>query len=242
MGTGSNDKIVLVAVLKDRRDRNLLLKERWYRIPLAHLPKRHFQYIAFYQPLGLGTHGKKIEYYSRRVKAIKTKRVELLPNELDHPRAQDDYLKYEFEKIEKLKRPVRNVIPRRISFGFTSLHKLLTAGDILQLYGVTPAEQIIQKRLAKLGIQTKPQLSVVIKKCRFRIDLAVISLNNKIAVECDNAKAHAGKLVLTRDKIKDRYLRRAGWKVIRLSEKAILKDPDACALAIQKLALSFRRS
>ncbi len=230
----SDDKTVLVAVLKDRRDRELLLKEKWYRIPVAYLPKRRFQYIAFYQPLGLGPNGKKIEYYAKPAKVSRAKRAELLPSEPNHPRSQDNYARYEFENIEKLARPVRNVIPRRVSFGFTTLEKLKTAGDILELYGVTPTEQIIQKYLARLGISARPQLPITIKGRRFRIDLAIVSLKHKLAVECDNTKAHAGKAQLAKDKTKDKYLRSAGWKVIRLSEEAILKDPEACVLRIQK--------
>jgi hypothetical protein len=94
---------VLVAVLKDERDLRYLLEEGWYRIPVSFLPKRRFTYIAFYQPAVFGQDGKQIEYYARIHSKTKAKRVDLLPGEPNHPRANDDYLKYTFGTIRKLR-------------------------------------------------------------------------------------------------------------------------------------------
>ena len=47
-------KTVLVGVLKSKDDLKILLEEKWYRIPIAFLPKRRFTHIAFYQPLEFG--------------------------------------------------------------------------------------------------------------------------------------------------------------------------------------------
>lgn len=98
MKAEANSKTVLVGVLKNKRDQRILLKEHWYRIPIAHLPKRKFEYITFYQPSGFGKTGKRIEYYAPISKKTVTKRIDLLPNESIHPRANDDYLRIEFKK------------------------------------------------------------------------------------------------------------------------------------------------
>ena len=120
-------KTVLVGVLKTRRDQKILLEKHWYRIPVLHLPKRNFKYIAFYQPLGFGKHGKRIEYYAQVSKTSISKRINLLPDESNHPRASDDYKRFEFKEILKLEKPIRNIIPRRIVFGFTTLKALLSS-------------------------------------------------------------------------------------------------------------------
>lgn len=39
---------------KNKEDRTILFKKKWYRIPLAYVPKRRFNYIAFYQPVLFG--------------------------------------------------------------------------------------------------------------------------------------------------------------------------------------------
>jgi hypothetical protein len=111
-------KSVLVGVLKSTHDLEILLRKKWYRIPLAFVPKRRFTHVAFYEPkTGFGARGGRIRYYARVSRVTVQKRVELLPQERAHCRAQDDYLKCSFRKIEKLARPVRNSIPRRGFFG-----------------------------------------------------------------------------------------------------------------------------
>ena len=161
--------------------------------------------------------------------------MELLPAETAHPRAREPYLKITFSEITKLPRAIRNIIPRRICFGFTDLPTLRSARDILELYGVPAIEQIVQKRLARLGTRTVAELPVAVNGKRFRIDLAIVSPTRKIAIECDNTKAHGIRSQILKDKIKDDLLRRAGWHVIRLKEKDIIENLDACVSWIARL-------
>jgi very-short-patch-repair endonuclease len=228
------DKNVLVGVLKSRADLDILLKEHWYRIPVEHLPKRKFKYVAFYLPVSFGTRGKRIEYYARISGKHICKRHELLPEEKKHPRAKNDYLKIEFKKISKLPRPVRNIIPRRISFGFTSLNALLSAGNILILYGVPPTEQIVKRQLDRIGINNKREFTVSKNGRKYRIDLAIISDKSRIAIECDNDKAHKSKNQKIKDRMKDLFLRRQGWHVIRLKERDIIERLDNCVKLIKR--------
>ena len=231
----SGDKIVLVSVLKSKNDRRILLRHRWYRIPVEFLPKRRFEYIAFYQPLIFGKHGKRIEYYGKVLRKKVYQRIQLLPKEPDHLRAKDDYLKVEFAELKRLPRPVRNIIPRRVFFGFTSLKNLLSARDILELYGVPATEQIVGRRLKRCGIKAASEFPIRIRGKRFRLDFAIIRGERCIAIECDNYKAHANKPQRRKDKMKDAYLRRAGWRIIRLKERDIIENLDSCIKRIQKV-------
>ena len=241
------DKTVLVGVLKSKNDLRILFRDHWYRIPAVFMPKRQFKYIAFYQPAIFGKNGKRIMYYARVAKQEKVKRIELLPKEKNHPRAHDDYTKITFRRIKKLPRPIKNIIPRRVSFGFTSLKKLLSAKDILELYGVPKTEQIMEKRLKRLGIKfiTEHSISMVRpthhKKegKRYRIDIAVFCRDGQIAVECDNRKAHSGRTQTAKDKKKDKFLKHLGWRVIRLTEKNIIERPDYCARRVEKAVQNF---
>ena len=227
--------VVLVGVLRSKNDRKILLQKRWYRIPIAFLPKRHFDYLAFYQPALFGKRGKRIEYYGRIMKIEKAKRVDLLPAERIHPRAHDDYMKFRFSKIEKLARPVKNIIPRRVSFGFTSLAKLFSSRNILELYDVPPIEQIIKKGLDRLGIKSQREYTISRGRRRFRIDLVVFCNRGTIAIECDNYKSHSDKLQIRKDKSKDSFLGRLNWRVIRLTEKEIIEKPSYCLNRVQKI-------
>ena len=229
---------VLVCILKDKRDLRILLKQHWYRIPVVYLPRRKFTHLAFYQPVSFGRLGKRIQYYARVLKSTTAERIALLPKEKNHPRGHDDYLKIEVAWIKRLACPIKNIIPRRVSFGFTTLKSLLKAGDILELYGVAPTEQIIERGLKHLGIKTEKEVTVSKNGKRYRLDLAVFCRGGRIAIECDNLKAHSG-VQIGKDKIKDKFLKRNGWHVIRLKEPDIVERTDYCLGLVKKAVERF---
>lgn len=235
----AKNKIVLVGVLKNKRDLNILLTENWYRIPAAHAPTRQFSYLAFYQPAFFGRQGKRIQYYARVLNYQVIRRNDLLPDESNHPRARDYYLRVRVGKVKKLPRPIRNIIPRRVSFGFTTLNRLLKSRNILQLYNVVPTEQIIEDGLRRAGIKAADQHYVLSGKKRYCLDFAVFCRRGSIAIECDNKKAHASRYQREKDRMKNAFLRRHGWIVVRLPERDIVSDSKKCILkikeAVQKL-------
>ena len=215
-------KTVLVAVIKSKDDLNILFAKKWYRIPVAFLPRKKFTHIAFYEPMtGFGKRGKRIRYYACISKREVKKRIELLPREPTHSRAEHNYVKFSFREIERLEKPIRNVIPRRVSFGFTGIKTLRSARDILQLYHVAPTEQIIERELHRLGIPVTAQYRLTVSspaplqrgsaesarrrggishgKRQYRLDLAIFCKNGNLAIECDNRKAHSGKLQKLKD-------------------------------------------
>ena len=232
-------KTVLVCVLKTKSDLRILFRQNWYRIPVAYLPRRKFSYLAFYQPAVFGKGGQRIQYYARVKSSRVAKRIELLPREKNHPRAHNDYLRIELAWVKKLARPIKNIIPRRVSFGFTSLKSLLKAGDILELYGISPTEQIIERGLNNLGIKTRKEFGVFKAGKQYRLDLAVFCKNGRIAIECDNLKAHSGAVQMAKDEMKDEFLKRNGWHVIRVTEQDINERLDYClgivVKAVEKL-------
>jgi len=227
------NRAVLVGVLKSKRDLRLLLHEQWYRIPVAFFPKRAFTHIAFYQPAAFGRCGKRIEYVARVAGKEILRRIELLPRESEHPRAQDEYVKITLCRIRKLAKPIKNIIPRRVSFGFTTLRALRSARDILELYDVPKTEQILAKRLAASGIQTAAERTVSARGKHCRVDLAVSCARGALAIECDNDKAHASAAQKQRDEWKDRFLSRLGWRVLRFTEQDIIERLDRCAARVQ---------
>ncbi len=233
-----SNKNALVGVLKNKKDHEILLKKHWYRIPAKNAPKKDFKYIAFYQPAKFGINGKRIEYYGRVLKKQKLKRFIILPEEKNHPDAKSSYIKYYLSYLKKLTKPIINKVPRRVSFGFTALKYLRSAKNMLQLYGVSDTERIIEKTLSKKGIKTTREYPVSEKGRRFRIDLACFIDDKKIAIECDNLKAHKSKTQKRKDKIKDRFIRRLGWRVFRFNEKEIIKNPQRCADEVSRVIKS----
>lgn len=230
----SNDKIVLVGVLKNKRDFEILMRKNWYRIPADFAPKRKFDYLAFYQPLEFGKHGKRIIYFAQVLNTRKSKRISLLPDEPNHPRANDDYIRLKVGKIHTLTRAIKNTIPRRIVFGFTTLDRLINSKNILELYNIAPTEQIFEKELKRSGIKYVSQKYVICGKERFRPDFLISCKNGKIAIECDNKKAHSSPRQEEKDRVKNACLKKFGWTVIRFSEHDIIFDPKKCLARIKR--------
>ena len=226
------ENAVLIAVVKNKRDLNFILKDHWYRIPLKHAPKKEFSYLAFYGP-DSGKLGKKISYYAK-IKTIETKyRYNILPRELSHPRVNEKYLYIELNKIYKLPKPIRNISRRRVTFAFTTLPKLKKAKTILELYEIPPIEEMFEKALKKSGIKYKREFTTTIKGKKFRLDFAILGKSHKIAIECDNKKAHSLALQKVKDKIKDNLLKSSGWRVLRFTENEIVNNTDKCILQLQ---------
>ena len=230
----SKEKEVLIGVLKNKRDLNILLTENCYRIPLASAPIKQFRYLAFYQPAIFGRQGKCVRYYAKVLNHQIIKRKYLLPEELNYLRVDDYYLYFRVGKIRELFKPIRNTAQRRISFGFTTLNRLLKSKNILQLYDIAPTEQIIGNSLKKAGIKVTPQYNVLIGQKRYRLDFALFCRHGMIAIECDNKKAHSGPCQREKDRIKNIKLKQCGWTVIRLSENSIVSDLKKCVLKIEK--------
>jgi hypothetical protein len=63
-----------------------------------------------------------------------TTRRQLLPDEADHPRANDCYYKLELGPLERLPRPIPSHRLRRITFIATTLDRLLNAQEINDLW------------------------------------------------------------------------------------------------------------
>ena len=227
------ERVVLVSVLKSRRDLAIVRREHWYRIPERYAPKRNFWYLAFYQPAVFGREGKRIRYYARVLGRRSVPRLSLLPRERTHPQARERYVRLRVGAILSLPRPVRNIAPpRRISFCFTTLKRLLHSRTILEMYGVARTEEVMERALRRADIAAIPQYYVRagnkgVHK-RYRLDFAVFGAHGAVAIECDNARAHAGARQREKDSAKDRYLRRRGWAVLRFTERDILSDAEGC--------------
>lgn len=128
---------VLVAVMNNAEDLRRAASEGWYRIPQRRAPKRvGADYLAFYQTGAFkdGETAHTVSYYApvRRYQLLT--RGELLPEQVDHPRAGEYYFRIDIGPLQRLDRPVPAAKMRRITFINTTLAHLLTAHDVQDLY------------------------------------------------------------------------------------------------------------
>lgn len=110
------------------RDMEIARLLGWYRIPLRTAPKVvAVDYLAFYQPGSFAEHGGQIEFVAPVRGHELTSRAELLKDEIDHPRANEEYFKIQIGGLEKLDQPVRADKWKRLTFLYTTGEYLLKA-------------------------------------------------------------------------------------------------------------------
>ena len=130
----SKTDLVLVCLLPTPRDLEIARLLGWYRIPLRTAPKVvAVDYLAFYQPVSFAERGGQIEFIaSVRGHELST-RAELLRDEVDHPRANEEYFKIQIGGLEKLDQPVKADKWKRLTFLYTTGEYLLEAQTLNDL-------------------------------------------------------------------------------------------------------------
>ncbi len=127
---------VLVGVINRKKDFLAAQKEGWYRIPIQRL--RHYtevKHIAFFlsgKPFKEKSGG--IHYYARITGVELAYRYQLVPDEPDHPRANNEYYRIAFKQLEAKTPPILNPTKRNITFIFTTGDRFMAAQNISDLY------------------------------------------------------------------------------------------------------------
>ena len=158
----SPTSLILVALLPTPRDMEIARLLGWYRIPLRTAPKVvAVDYLAFYQPASFGERGGRIELVSEVRGHELVTRAELLRDEADHPRANEEYYKIQIGALEKLGHPIITEKWRRITFFYTTgeylldaklLTDLVVAGDERQLLWRSLRERAENEQLYKVDL------------------------------------------------------------------------------------------
>jgi hypothetical protein len=126
---------VLVAVITRPRDLELARTQHWYRIPLAHLPRQlAAEYLAFYQTKAFGEERWAVHYYAAIEQYRLATRLELLPDEPDHPRAHEQYYRLDLGPLRRLPLSVPAARLRRVTFINTTFGQLRRARDVRELW------------------------------------------------------------------------------------------------------------
>ncbi len=140
--------LVLVTYLPTPRDLEMARVLGWYRIPLATAPKVvSVDHLAFYQPASFGEHKWCIEYIAPVRGHELTTRAELLRDELDHPRAGEEYFKIQLDPLIQLPNPVIAQRWKRITFLYTTGEYLLQAESINDLVVKSDERKLLWRAL-----------------------------------------------------------------------------------------------
>ncbi len=154
--------LILVCLLPTLRDLEIARLLGWYRIPLRTAPKVvAVDYLAFYQPSAFAERGGQIEFVAKVNGHELTTRGELLRDEVNHPRAKEEYYKIQIGGLEKLPRPISTDKWKRLTFLYSTgeyllnaktLNELVVAGDERQMLWRSLRERAENEQLYKTGL------------------------------------------------------------------------------------------
>ena len=144
---------VLAAIVNNLRDFAIARDEHWYRIPARRAPTRavNAPVLAFYQTKVFGEEAWAINYWAEAREWEIVKRVELLPQEALHPRAQEDYHRIRLGELERLPHPIASQKWRRITFIITTWERLMRAQYVQELLHGDIWEERLYRALRKMG-------------------------------------------------------------------------------------------
>lgn len=127
---------VLVGVMTHPRDFRLARDEGWYRIPVRHAPEATVDsaVLAFYFTAAFGDEKWAIHWYSEVRGHELVLRRDLVPNQPDHPRAEDRYFKIQIGPLIRRDPAIPSLRWRRISFISTTWDRFSAAEEINDLY------------------------------------------------------------------------------------------------------------
>jgi hypothetical protein len=144
---------VLVAIMNNRRDFAIARDQHWYRIPARKVPKRGVDasILAFFQTKAFGEEKWSINYYAHAARWEVVTRLQLLPEEINHPRADELYYKVHLGELRRLPHSIVSSKWRRISFIVTHWGRLKKAQEIKELLHGSIWEERLWRALRKIG-------------------------------------------------------------------------------------------
>ena len=142
------NSLILVALIPNPIDLEMVRVLGWYRIPLRTAPKViSVDYIAFYQPASFGNRKWCIEKIAQVRGHELVSRAELIRNEPDHPKANEEYFKIQLGQLQELPEPIRAENWKRITFFYTTGQYLLSARTIGDLVVHSEERSLLWKSL-----------------------------------------------------------------------------------------------
>jgi hypothetical protein len=148
--------LILVAIMPSPRDMEIARVLGWYRIPLRRAPKVvAVDYLAFYQPASFGDRKWCIEYIAPVRGHELTIRRELLRDEPDHPRADEEYFKLQLGPLMPLPQPIRADKWKRITFLYTTGDYLLKARTINELVVYPEERKLLWRSLRERALRAQ---------------------------------------------------------------------------------------
>ncbi len=228
--TATQHKDTLIGMILRPKDLRTAHEQGWYRIPVKSAPEvvtsGALNTLALYQTKAFDEEKYSVRWWGT-VSGIDCKnRIELLPNESAHPRANEEYFVVRVHNFEPLPKPILSRIPRRNPFITTTDERLFAARDYNDLFYGSPLEERLWSALRKEGVPAQRELMVsktaARKKQHFYLDFALFCKDVNIAIECDGDSYHDTPEDIHYDKDRDVKIQNMRWVVYRFTTDKIV--------------------
>jgi hypothetical protein len=209
-------RTVLVVVMNNLEDLRRVTDEGWYRIPQRRAPRRiGADFLAFYQTGAFKARGEAhaVTYFAPTRRYQLLTRGELLPDEENHPRAQDYYFRIQVGPLERLMRPVPAATMRRITFIHTTLAQLLQAEDVRDLFLQDDPFERLWQALRDARLRPLPNRIVGDRP----LDITLRARGGYLGINCDETT-----------RTNEQSLRHERWSFVTLAPQDIEHDMNGC--------------
>lgn len=217
---------VLVAVMNNQRDFQIARDQRWYRIPLQRAPPSITEaaVLAFYFTRAFEEERWSIHWYAPVEGHELVLRCELLPDELDHPRAFEPYYKLQLGPLMRLENPIYSLRWRRVTFIESTFDRFISAEEINDLF-VSGADGMYVI-LKDAGFWPEREWEVREEGEEYVVDLAIPCRDGVVSIDVTGSVAAPNALVLPDMETVRRAVRELGGERWELSccSNAVVKS------------------
>jgi hypothetical protein len=213
-------RTVLVAVINNAEDLRHAAAEGWYRIPQRAAPPRvGADYLAFYQTGAFGDQpeAQTITYYAATRRYRLLTRRELLPDEANHPRADDFYFRVEFGPLQRLASPIPAATLRRLTFIHTTFDRLTRASDVRDLFIPTQDDPFHRLWDALKANRLRPLKNRLVDEQP--VDITLRARGGNLGIVCAEQPAATAQ---------ERRPRPERWELLWLPTRRIENNLDDC--------------
>lgn len=211
-------RTVLVVVVNNAEDLRRAAAEGWYRIPQRRAPRRiGADYLAFYQTGAFKEQdeAQTVTYFAPTRRYRLVTRRELLPDEASHPRADDYYFRIEIGPLQRLERPIPAARYRRVTFIHTTLDRLLTAQDVVDLFRKDDPFETLWHALREHRLRPLKNRLVGEQP----VDIALRARGGYLGIRCvEDAATHENRPPLLADR----------WELVEIPSAEITQNLNNC--------------
>lgn len=184
---------VLVCVMNTPADFEIARDRGWYRIPTRHAPPATTDaaVLAFYFTAAFRDEKWAIHWYAEVRGYELARRRDLLPEQPDHPHAEDTYYQLQLGPLLRREPPIPSLRWRRITFLETTWDRFNAAEEINDLY-MSGADGLYVT-LKESGFFPEREYLIREEECTYTADVAIPCRDGIVAVILDDrpAPAHA---------------------------------------------------